>query len=139
MIVVDTNIIGYLFLSSDQSPAAERVLQKDGEWAAPILWRSEFRNVLALYMRKDLINLHQAQRIMTDALALMRGREFEPSSHEVLRLAAKSNCSAYDCEFVAVAGDLSVPLITVDKQLLRGFPAAAMSLNSYVKAFPENA
>jgi predicted nucleic acid-binding protein len=139
MIVVDTNVIGYLFLSSNQSPAAEQALQKDGEWAAPILWRSEFRNVLALYVRKHLINLRQAQRIMTDALALMQGREFEPSFHEVLRLAAKSNCSAYDCEFVAVAGDLSVPLITVDKQLLREFPAAAMSLNSYVKTFPENA
>lgn len=138
MIVVDTNIIGYLFLSSDQSPLAERALQKDSEWAAPILWRSEFRNVLALYMRKDLINLHQAQRIMTDALALMRGREFEPSSQEVLRLAAKSNCSAYDCEFAAVAGDLSVPLITVDKQLLREFSAASVSLNTFVKSFLKN-
>ena len=46
MIVVDTNVIGYLFLSSDQSVLAERALQKDNEWAAPILWRSEFRNVL---------------------------------------------------------------------------------------------
>jgi predicted nucleic acid-binding protein len=138
MIVVDTNIIGYLFLSSDQSPLAERALQKDGEWAAPILWRNEFRNVLALYMRKDLINLHQAQRIMTDALALMRSREFEPSSQEVLRLAAENNCSAYDCEFVAVAGDLGVPLITVDKQLLREFSAAAISLNTFVKSFLKN-
>jgi len=51
MIVVDTNIIGYLFLSSEQSLLAERALKKDSEWAAPILWRSELRNVLALYMR----------------------------------------------------------------------------------------
>ena len=52
MIVVDTNVIGYLFLSSDQSVLAERALQKDNVWAAPILWRSEFRSILTLYKRK---------------------------------------------------------------------------------------
>ncbi len=58
---------------------------------------------------------------MTDALALLKGVEIEPSSHEVLRLAAESNCSAYDCEFIAVAGDLNVPLITGNRQLLIPF------------------
>jgi hypothetical protein len=54
MIVVDTNIIGSLFLSSAQSLLAERALIKDSEWAAPILWRSELRSVLVLYMHKIL-------------------------------------------------------------------------------------
>ena len=76
MIVVDTNVIGYLFLSSEQSVLAERTLQKDNEWAAPILWRSEFRNVLTLYMRKGIIQWEQAQRIMNSALELLRGREY---------------------------------------------------------------
>ena len=78
MIVVDTNIIGYLFLSSEQSFLAERALQKDSEWAAPILWRSEFRNVLALYMRKNIIRLEQAQRIMSSAYQQLLG---ERSDH----------------------------------------------------------
>ena len=72
MIVVDTNVIGYLFLSSKQSILAERALQKDNEWAAPISWRSEFRNVLTLYMRKDIIKLEQAQQIMNSALKLVK-------------------------------------------------------------------
>jgi predicted nucleic acid-binding protein len=76
MIVVDTNVIGYLFLSSEQSLLAERALLKDNEWAAPILWRSEFRNVLTLYMRKDIIKLEHAQQIMNNALKLLRGREY---------------------------------------------------------------
>jgi len=49
MIVTDTNLIGYLFLTSAHSMLAERVFQKDPVWAAPLLWRSELRNVLALY------------------------------------------------------------------------------------------
>jgi predicted nucleic acid-binding protein len=131
MIVVDTNIIGYLFLSSERSLMAERALRKDNEWAAPTIWRSEMRNVLALYMRKNIIRLEHAQGIMNGALELMRGREYEVSSYEVLRLASESKCSAYDCEFISAANDLKVPLITVDKQLLRKFPAVAVSLTAF--------
>lgn len=131
MIVVDTNVIGYLFLSSEQSFLAERAFQKDHEWAAPNLWRSEFRSVLTSYMRKDILDLKQAQRIMNSAWNLLRDREYEVSSYEILRLASKSNCSAYDCEFVAAANDLKVPLLTVDKQILREFPSVSVSLESF--------
>ena len=131
MIVVDTNVIGYLFLSSERSILAERALKKDSEWAAPIIWRSELRNVLVLYMRKNIIRLDHAQGIMNGALELMRGREYEISSYEVLRLASESKCSAYDCEFIAAANYLKVPLITVDNQLLREFPAVAVSLTTF--------
>jgi predicted nucleic acid-binding protein len=131
VIVVDTNVIGYLFLSSEQSYLAECALQKDSEWAAPILWRSELRSVLTLYMRKGLLQLDQTQRIMNAALNLLKGREYEAASHEVLRLASKSKCSAYDCEFVATANDLKVPFVTVDKQVLREFSSVAVSLASF--------
>ncbi len=133
MIVVDTNVIGYLFLSSEHAPSVEKALKKDSQWSAPILWRSEFRNVLALYLRKNLITLQQAQQIMNGALELMRGREYEVLSYEVLRLVSESKCSAYDCEFVAVANDLNVALVTVDKQLLREFPSVAVALNAFIK------
>jgi predicted nucleic acid-binding protein len=131
VIVVDTNIIGYLFLSSEQSPLAEHALRKDNDWAAPILWRSEFRNVLAFYVRKNFIKLEHAQQVMNGALELLKGREYEVSSYQVLRLASESKCSAYDCEFIAAANDLKAPLITVDKELLREFPAVAVSLTTF--------
>jgi predicted nucleic acid-binding protein len=133
MIVVDTNVIGYLFLSSEQSLSAEQALKKDSEWAAPILWRSELRNVLALYLRKNLVTLQQAQSIMNSALELLRGREYEVSSYEVLRLVSESKCSAHDCEFIAAASDLKVPLVTIDRQLLREFPSVAVSLKSFIE------
>ncbi len=131
MIVVDTNVIGYLFLTSERSPEAERALQKDPLWAAPLLWRSEMRNVLAVYIRKGRIELRDALKIMQNALQLLWGREFEVSSNEVLRLASDSGCSAYDCEFIAAANDLKVPLVTVDQQLLRQFPTLAVSLDAF--------
>jgi predicted nucleic acid-binding protein len=131
VIVVDTNIIGYLFLASEQSLLAEHAFMKDSEWAAPLLWRSELRNVLAFYIRKNRLKLEHAQLIMDGALELLRGREYEVASYEVLRLASESTCSAYDCEFIAAANDLKAPLLTVDKKLLREFPAVAVSLTSF--------
>ena len=131
MIVVDTNVIGYLYLSSGQSLFAERALKIDSQWAAPLIWRSELRNVLALYMRKNIIKLEHAQRIMNSALDLLRGREYEVSSYDVLSLASESECSAYDCEFIAVANELNVSLVTADKQLLQKFPETTISLSDF--------
>jgi predicted nucleic acid-binding protein len=69
---------------------------------------------------------------MDQAIDLMRHREFDVSSLQVLELAAASTCSAYDCEFVALAQDLGVPLVTVDRQILDQFPQIAVSLDSFV-------
>ena len=131
MIVVDTNIIGYLFLKSKRSGLAEQALRQDSEWGAPLLWRSELRNVLALYVRRGLLALSEAQEMMDTAMDLVRGREYDVVSSHVLKLAADSSCSAYDCEFVAVAQDLGVPLVTVDKQVLKQFPKIATSLEDF--------
>lgn len=132
MIVVDTSLIGYLYLESNQSTLAEQALLKDAEWVAPLLWRSEFRNVLALYLRKRWLTLGESQKIMTGALDQMETHEYEVASDRVLRLVAESSCSAYDCEFVALAHELGTFLVTVDKQILRDFSAIAVSLASFV-------
>jgi len=132
MIVVDTNIIAYLYLEGDRSSQAEQVLEKDTQWAAPLLWRSELRNVLALYIRKNLLPLDDAQQIMREAMLLMKGREYEIVSFQVLELVASSDCSAYDCEFVALADDLGTALVTVDKKILKGFPQIAVSIDEFI-------
>lgn len=132
MIVVDTNIIGALYLSSDRSTQAERALRKDPYWAAPLLWRSEFRNVLALYMRRNLLSLKDTLQFMDEAVSLMKDREYEVNSYHVLNLVASSTCSAYDCEFVSLAQDLDVPLVTVDTQILRQFPSTAIPLEAFI-------
>jgi predicted nucleic acid-binding protein len=134
MIVVDTNIIGYLFLTSDRSLQAEQAFRKDPVWVAPLLWRSEFRNVLALFLRQALLSLEDAHQIMDEAMRLMRGMEYEVTSLRVLSLVASSSCSAYDCEFVALAQDLAVPVVTADRQVLDQFPETSISLDAFALA-----
>ncbi|MBM3157122.1 MAG: type II toxin-antitoxin system VapC family toxin [Chloroflexi bacterium] len=134
MIVVDTNIIGYLFLSSKRTAQAEQALLKDSDWVAPRLWRSELCNVLATCTNRNLINLEDALLIISEAERLMEDSEYEVASEQVIRLATQSGCSAYDCEFVALAMDLNVPLVTVDKKILAKFPDVAISLNEFASA-----
>jgi predicted nucleic acid-binding protein len=134
MIVVDTNIIGYLYLTSERSEQAEQAFLKDPHWVAPLLWRSEFRNVLALFLRKKILSLVEIQQIMEDAMQMMHNHEYEVVSVQVLSLVASSSCSAYDCEFVALAKDLKIPLVTVNKQILDQFPDIAIALEAFVAA-----
>jgi predicted nucleic acid-binding protein len=128
MIVVDTNIIAYLYLPTELTGHAERLLESDPEWAAPLLWRSEFRNVLALYLRKGLLSLGDAVRIQDEAEALLAEQEYSTVSRDVLSLVAESFCSAYDCEFVALARSLKVKLVTMDRKILTAFPETAINL-----------
>ena len=132
MIIADTNSIAYLYLPSAYSEACEQALAKDSHWAAPMLWRSELRNILALYIRKALLTLADALEIQRQAENLLKDNEFEVDSLGVLRLANESGCSAYDCEFVYLAQTTQSPLITADNKLLRSFPNTAITAQDFI-------
>jgi predicted nucleic acid-binding protein len=92
------------------------------------LWRSEFRNILAGYLRRGSLTYVQACAVRREAEALLDGAEHEPDSKRVLELVRTSDCSAYDCEFVAVAEETGTNLVTMDAKLLKAFPKIAKSL-----------
>ena len=132
MIVVDTNVISYFYLNSENSTLAEQVFEKDSVWSAPLLWRSEFRSVLTLYLRQNILSLSESIEIFEFAEELLKEKEYEVNAAQVLRLSHESGCSAYDCEFVNLAIDLEVPLVTEDKKVLRNFPDTAVSMKKFV-------
>ena len=131
MIVVDTNVISYLLIDGPLTPLAEQAARKD-QWCAPILWRSEFRNVLAFYFRKNALTLADARAQMDAAERLLGGREFTVRSTLVFDCVGRSKRSAYDCEFVALAMDLGVSLVTTDEPVVNEFPGIAVHLKTYV-------
>jgi len=132
MIVVDTNIIAYLYVTGENSLQAEQILHVDPLWVAPILWRSEFRNVLSLYLRQGILGLEDIFLILLQAEKLLNDQEFKISSAHIMQLVNSSRCSAYDCEFVALAQHLGVPLITSDKKILSEFPEVAKSPKNFL-------
>ena len=132
MIVVDTNVIAGLYLPGQHSESIESTMAKDGHWVAPYLWRLEFRNVLSLYLRKELMELEDAKRVAHHAETRMHKREYGSMAERVLDLAKTSGCTSYDCEFVSLAKDLNLRLVTLDKKVLRQFPDIALSPEKFL-------
>ncbi len=132
MIVADTNIISYLLLPTTFSESVDTLYKIDSAWGAPILWKSEFRNVLALYLRKKIITFEKALQLQETAEDIMAKNEFDVTSSQVLSLVSKSLCSSYDCEFVALANHLNIPLVTQDKKVLQEFPSTAITITDFI-------
>lgn len=130
MIVVDSNVVACLYLPGDHTERAEALMEKDADWAAPLLWRSEFRNILTGCMRRKALTLATARDLQLEAESLLAGAEHEVDSRLVLELVRDSDCAAYDCEFVALAMTLRVELVTEDKKLLKAFPRHMVALSA---------
>ncbi len=132
MIVVDTNVIAYFWINGANTKFTENLLKKDSNWIAPFLWRSEFRNVLAGYLRKNLLTLDKALRLMSAAEEQLNNNEYLVTSDLVMNLVSLSSCSAYNCEFVALAKDFNINLVTSDKKIVKEFPSITIPLKNFV-------
>lgn len=132
MIVVDSNIIAYCWIKGDKTALAQELRLKEPDWHVPVLWRSEMRSILAGYVRRGILASAQARTIMADAESVLHEAEHLPASAAVFDLIEASPCSAYDCEFAALARSLKVPLVTADKQLLDAFPSIARTLEQFL-------
>jgi predicted nucleic acid-binding protein len=102
--------------------AAEQLLEEDPAWVVPRLWRSELRNILANYLRANQMDLADAALLFQRAAELVGAEEYEVETSDVLRLSKESKCSAYDCEYIALAEFLGLKLVTADSKLAKAFP-----------------
>lgn len=126
MIVADANVLIAFYLPVTDSETVASLFKKDPEWIVPKLWRSEFRNVLATFMRRELLDFDTAIEVQTAAETLLAGNEFELPSLDILPCARDSGCSAYDCEYIALARFLGVKLATLDRRVLKAWPELAL-------------
>ena len=133
MIVVDSNVIAYCWVNGPLTALAQRVRTRDPDWHVPILWRSEMRSILTGYLRDGSLTAPQIARIMEAAESALAGREHLVASASVFEIAGKSRLSAYDCEFVALAAVLAVPLVTADKAVLKAFPDRALRMETFTR------
>jgi predicted nucleic acid-binding protein len=133
MIVADNPLISYFTIEGEFTKQATRVRRKDPEWAAPLLWRAEFLNVLWLHVRQGEFGLNLAIQHIDLAEDLISGRSYEVSPTEVLEQATGSGCSAYDSHYATLAQNLGVPLVTHDEEVLEGFPETAVHPNDFLE------
>ena len=125
MIVVDVNVLAYLFIDGPQTAEVQALREQDPEWAAPLLWRSEWRSIMTGYLRRGDLDRALALQMTETASRLLRGREYPVEQEAVLDVVLGSSLSASDAEYVATARRLVVPLYTYDGQILNTFPDVA--------------
>jgi predicted nucleic acid-binding protein len=133
MIVADANLLAYLVMPGEHTRLAEAVLLRDSTWAAPPLWRSELRSVVHRYTAGGKLTIAEAVAALESAEMVIAGQEGQAELRAVLELASRSGCSTYDCEYVALAEALGVPLVTFDREVLRAFPAQALPPAAFLR------
>jgi predicted nucleic acid-binding protein len=132
VIVVDTNIIAYLFVRNDEfTPVAKEVYRKDRSWIAPSLWRYEFFNLLNLYRKRSLLDEENMKAIYFKALETVETVDLIDLTI-LYTVAIGSDLTGYDCQFVALASEKGLPLITEDRKIRSEFPDLAISLQEFL-------
>lgn len=132
MVIVDTGPLAFLLLPGEMTDLAQRAYLKDPAWASAPLWRSEFRNLVVRYVREGWVSAASAEQILHAAEDKMHPRQYNIDSHDVLELALQTGLSAYQCEYLALARELNVPLVTTHDDLVKAAPQLAVSLVAYV-------
>ncbi len=132
MIVAGSNLVAYLLIPGDRNQVSEEVLRRDSHWVVPLLWRSEFRNILTLYMRHEGMVVEQAKITMSKAERLLRDREYAVKSEAVLDFVQKTTLSAYDAEFVVLAEHFDTKVVTTDSKLLKAVSDRAVSPEGFL-------
>jgi predicted nucleic acid-binding protein len=131
MIVVDNDVISYFWLEAGRTDAARAARRRDSDWHAPRLWQSEFRNVLYQHMQHRGLSLPDALRLAEVAEEDLEEATYSVASADVLRLSDETGHPAYDCEYVALARELGVTLVTGDETVADRFPETAVLLEDY--------
>ena len=131
-VVVDTNILAYYWLPGARTEEAAALRRSTDHWYVPKLWRSEFRNVLTGLLRRKVLGPDAAKALVRAVEAELADFECEVDSIAVIDLVSGSDCSAYDCEFVALARSMGVPLVTEDRKVRRGFSDIAVGMAALI-------
>jgi len=131
VIVVDVNVIAYFFIEGEKTASARDLLRRDPDWRLPALWRHEYLNVLATFVREDGATIADAKTLWQRGIELFGPREQDLDMESALDLATENRISAYDAQYVALARQLQTVCVTEDQRLLRTFPELTRTMQAF--------
>jgi predicted nucleic acid-binding protein len=132
MIVIDANILIYALIECDNSRLIPKLKAKDANWRTTELCRHETLNVLATYQRRGVLTLEQCRELLSHANQFITQAQCEVDFAASLDIAAKHGISGYDAQYVALATNLSVPLISEDRKLRQAVPETVISIQQFI-------
>lgn len=132
MIVVDATVVaGFLFPADQFHAQADAVRDKDPDWHCPELVFSEVRSVgMKHHLKGDTLEATIARCNLTAATVSV----YRMHSHGVLQVAKEGSVWVYDAEYVALARQLQVRLVTTDEKILEQFSTVSVSPADFLKA-----
>lgn len=133
MIVADTNLVIYLFVSSEFTERARQVHVLDQDWVFPPIALSESANALATLAREKWITSETASAALAHIEKRIIAGYRDVSIRAVLDLAIQERISAYDAQFIVLARSLGVRLVTEDGRLRKAFPEITLSMEAFAK------
>jgi predicted nucleic acid-binding protein len=90
-------------------------------------------NVLVVARRAGALDRQQVVETWRRSTLFMNATELEPDGEQVLNISLDRDLSAYDAQFVAVATELKVPLVTADKRILARCDDIAVSIRDFAE------
>jgi predicted nucleic acid-binding protein len=133
MVVVDTNILAYLFIEGDRTRDVQALFARDADWKSEAFVLIEFSNILATYLRANSLTRNQAHALLIEAEKRLTGLVSLPHGR-ALRIAEQFGLSAYDARFLGAAQSFKARLVTEDARLRQAAPALTMSLSEALAA-----
>lgn len=118
MIVVDASVVAYLLIEGEMTEAVREVYQVDPDWVTPPILNHEILSILAALGMEERSSL-SVEAIWRDARALLGARQQVPDPVNALRLAVELGISGHDAQYLSLAQQLNLPLITCDAALLK--------------------
>lgn len=127
MIVADTNLVAAFILRGAATAAAFAVRARDRNWVAPRLLRSELLGALSKYVViSRSLDRDEAVKAYRRGLNLVEFPEDSSDPVDVFNICASSGLTSYDAEFVAIALERNIKLVSLDSAILKAHPDIAM-------------
>lgn len=132
MIVIDANILIYALIECDNSRLTSQLRVKDADWRTTGLCLHETLNVLTTYQRRGLLALEQCRELLRHANRFIAVAQCDVDMEASLTVAAQYGITGYDAQYVTLAQNLAVPLITEDRKLRQAVSEVGISMQEFI-------
>lgn len=131
MIVADANILAHYVIEGERTMAVHRLWGMDDEWMVPAFWCVEFQSILWKYVLVRGMPENQAVTLLEQAMQLFSANERHITHDAALREAIASGITVYDAQYVALARQLNVPCVSLDKALQKACPDRVVLIDPF--------
>jgi predicted nucleic acid-binding protein len=133
VIVADASVVTFLFLEGELSGVAQEIYRIDPNWVTPPILNHELLNILAAVGSSEG-NVQVMEDLWREARGVLGSRQQIPDPLRSLRLAIELGISGYQAQYLALADQLRLPLLTTDRMLLDLLPQKTGRPEVYLEA-----